>query len=225
MSATPTAWSPSRTRRAPRASPRRGASWPTFKPGGHWTRSLLPSPDGRKLYVGVGSLSNIGGPRPRGRARPRLHLRARSGHRQQPHLRRRPAQPGGPGLGAAHRRAVDGGQRARRPGRRDAARLPDLGARRRLLRLAVLLLGADGGRPRAAGPGRGRQGDHARLRARRTHRVAGPVLAARRHAARLSRRHGDRPARLVEPQHAQRLQGRLRAVRRRAPERARRATS
>ena len=32
----------------------------TFKPGGHWTRSLLPSPDGRRLYVGVGSLSNIG---------------------------------------------------------------------------------------------------------------------------------------------------------------------
>src|SRR6202171_3078385 len=31
----------------------------TFKPGGHWTRSLLPSPDGRKLFVGVGSLSNI----------------------------------------------------------------------------------------------------------------------------------------------------------------------
>ena len=31
-----------------------------FKPGGHWTRSLLPSPDGRKLYVGVGSLTNIG---------------------------------------------------------------------------------------------------------------------------------------------------------------------
>jgi glucose/arabinose dehydrogenase len=31
-----------------------------FKPGGHWTRSLLASPDGRTLYVGVGSLSNIG---------------------------------------------------------------------------------------------------------------------------------------------------------------------
>jgi hypothetical protein len=30
-----------------------------FKPGGHWTRSLLPSPDGRKLYAGVGSFSNI----------------------------------------------------------------------------------------------------------------------------------------------------------------------
>ncbi len=31
-----------------------------FKPDGHWTRSLLPSPDGTKLYAGVGSLSNIG---------------------------------------------------------------------------------------------------------------------------------------------------------------------
>ncbi len=30
-----------------------------FKPRGHWTRSLLASPDGRKLFVGVGSLSNI----------------------------------------------------------------------------------------------------------------------------------------------------------------------
>jgi glucose/arabinose dehydrogenase len=32
----------------------------TFQGGGHWTRSLLASPDGRRLYVGVGSLSNIG---------------------------------------------------------------------------------------------------------------------------------------------------------------------
>lgn len=31
----------------------------TFKPSGHWTRSLLPSKDGKKLYAGVGSLSNI----------------------------------------------------------------------------------------------------------------------------------------------------------------------
>lgn len=30
-----------------------------FKPSGHWTRSLLASPDGRRLYVGVGSLTNI----------------------------------------------------------------------------------------------------------------------------------------------------------------------
>ena len=32
----------------------------SFQPGGHWTRSLLPSADGRRLYVGVGSFSNIG---------------------------------------------------------------------------------------------------------------------------------------------------------------------
>jgi glucose/arabinose dehydrogenase len=36
-----------------------GRRMTTFKPGGHWTRSLLPSPDGTKLYAGVGSLSNI----------------------------------------------------------------------------------------------------------------------------------------------------------------------
>jgi glucose/arabinose dehydrogenase len=30
-----------------------------FKPGGHWTRSLLLSPDKTKLYAGVGSLTNI----------------------------------------------------------------------------------------------------------------------------------------------------------------------
>ena len=32
----------------------------SFKSGGHWTRSLLASSDGRRLYVGVGSLTNIG---------------------------------------------------------------------------------------------------------------------------------------------------------------------
>ena len=63
-----------------------------------------------------------------GRGGPRRHLRARPRQRQEPHLRLRPAQPGRPGLGARDRRAVDGGQRARRPRRRDAARLSDLGA-------------------------------------------------------------------------------------------------
>lgn len=31
-----------------------------FKPGGHWTRSLIASPDGTRILAGVGSLSNIG---------------------------------------------------------------------------------------------------------------------------------------------------------------------
>lgn len=39
------------------AAPRRLT---TYNGGGHWTRSLLSSPDGRKLYVGVGSATNIG---------------------------------------------------------------------------------------------------------------------------------------------------------------------
>lgn len=30
-----------------------------FKPHGHWTRSLLLSPDASKLYAGIGSLMNI----------------------------------------------------------------------------------------------------------------------------------------------------------------------
>ena len=168
MSATPTAWWPSPTRRARTASPRQGRKLATFKPGGHWTRSLLPSPDGKKLYAGVGSLSNIaesGMEVEEGRA---AIYELDLAERQEPHLCRRPAQRGGPGMGAADRRALDGGQRARRPRRRDAARLSDLGARRRLLRLALLLLGADGGRSGAAGSGR-----WSPRRSRRTTRWAG----------------------------------------------------
>ena len=36
-----------------------GRKLTSFKPAGHWTRSLLLSPDGRRLYAGVGSLTNI----------------------------------------------------------------------------------------------------------------------------------------------------------------------
>ena len=36
-----------------------GRKLASFKPGGHWTRSLIFSPDRTKIYVGVGSLSNI----------------------------------------------------------------------------------------------------------------------------------------------------------------------
>ncbi|NQV81949.1 MAG: sorbosone dehydrogenase family protein, partial [Alphaproteobacteria bacterium] len=37
-----------------------GTRLATFKPGGHWTRSLLFNADQTKLYAGVGSASNIG---------------------------------------------------------------------------------------------------------------------------------------------------------------------
>jgi glucose/arabinose dehydrogenase len=49
------AYTPGATRLAGRA----GAPLARFRPHGHWTRSLLASPDGRRLYCGVGSLSNI----------------------------------------------------------------------------------------------------------------------------------------------------------------------
>jgi len=37
-----------------------GRKLTAFNGGGHWTRSLLLSPDKTKLYIGVGSLTNIG---------------------------------------------------------------------------------------------------------------------------------------------------------------------
>jgi glucose/arabinose dehydrogenase len=37
----------------------KGKRLTTYKPGGHWTRSILRNKAGTKLYVGVGSLSNI----------------------------------------------------------------------------------------------------------------------------------------------------------------------
>jgi glucose/arabinose dehydrogenase len=36
-----------------------GRKLTNFNSGGHWTRSLLPTPDGGKIFIGVGSLSNI----------------------------------------------------------------------------------------------------------------------------------------------------------------------
>jgi glucose/arabinose dehydrogenase len=36
-----------------------GRKLAAFKPGGHWTRSLLATPDGSAIYVGVGSQTNI----------------------------------------------------------------------------------------------------------------------------------------------------------------------
>ncbi len=36
-----------------------GRKLASFKSGGHWTRSLILSPDRTRLYIGVGSLSNI----------------------------------------------------------------------------------------------------------------------------------------------------------------------
>ena len=170
-----------------------------FKPGGHWTRSLLATPDGATLFVGVGSQTNIadkGMEAEEGRAciyrydiaSGRCEMFA-GGLRNPVGLAFEPAQ----------RRLMDRRQRARRARRRDAAGLPHQRQPGRLLRLALLLLGPHRRRPRAAAAGHGGQSHHARFRARRPHRLARPVLASGRRADRLRRRHGDRPAWLLEP--------------------------
>ena len=75
-SPTPTRWCASRTRRAPRASTRKGVKV-TDLPAGlnhHWTKTLIASRDGSKLYATVGSNSNVARERHGHRGRPRRHL-------------------------------------------------------------------------------------------------------------------------------------------------------
>ena len=102
MSETQTVWWHSPIRQVQRASSAPGRQLATFKPGGHWTRSLLLSPDKRKIYVGVGSSSNIaddGMEEEEGRAA--IHeFDIASWH--DPHLRVRPAQRRWHGMGAQH---------------------------------------------------------------------------------------------------------------------------
>jgi glucose/arabinose dehydrogenase len=188
-----------------------------FKPGGHWTRSLLASPDGSKLYVGVGSLGNIGEDgldAEEGRAaiyevdlasgKSRVFakgLRNPVGLAWEPHsgtlwtvVNERD------GLGDEtppdYLTSVRDGGFYGWPycywGQTVDERVPQDPT-------AVA---------RALTP------DYAFGRA---HRVARPLLAAGRHTARVPRRNGDRPAWLLEPQQAQRLQGDFRSVRERPP--------
>ena len=189
----------------------------TFKPGGHWTRSLLPSPDGKKLYAGVGSLTNIadyGMEVEQGRAAiHELDLASGNSRIFAGGLRNAVGMAWEPQTGVLWTVVNE------RDGLGDETP-PD-----------YLTSVRDGGFygwpycywgqtvddrvPQDAAAGR--QGDHAGLRARRPHRFARPVLDAGRHAAGIPGRHGDRPARLLESHHAERLQARVRAVRERPP--------
>ena len=145
---------------APTTAP--GRKLVEFKPGGHWTRSLLPSPDGSKLYAGVGSSSNIGEngmEAEEGRAViHELDLASGACRIFASGLRNAVGMAWEPRM----RALWTSGQRARRLGRGRRG-LPDVSARRQRLRLALLLLGPDGGRPGKAGSGGGRLGDHAGL--------------------------------------------------------------
>jgi glucose/arabinose dehydrogenase len=189
----------------------------TFKPSGHWTRSLLPSADGKRLYAGVGSLTNIaddGMEAERGRAAIyEIDLASGKSRIFAGGLRNPVGLAWEPHTGALWTVVNE------RDGLGDETPPDYLTSIREggILRLAVLLLGADGGRSRAAGPCVGNQSHHARLCARRSHCVSRPVLAAGRHAAGLSGRHGNRAARLMESLNTQRLQGRVRAFRKWPP--------
>ena len=157
------------------------------------------------------------GERRGGRGGARGDLGGGPGDRPPSRLRLRAAQPGRHGLGTRERRAVGGGQRTRRARQRPGARLHDGGPRRRVLRLALQLL-RPAPRPagQAAAPGPGRQGRGPRLRPRAAHRLAGARLVGGDHAPReIQPRHVRRPARLLEPQAAERLQSDLRPLYRR----------
>ncbi len=222
MSATPTASWPSRIRRAPSASPRRARKLVSFKPGGHWTRSLLASPDGKKLYAGVGSLSNIaddGMEAEEGRAAIyELDLAQGSSRIFASGLRNPVGMAWEPstdvlwtvvnerdGLGDEtppdYLTSVHDGGFYGWPycywGQTVDDRVPQDPA---LVAKAITPDYALGGHTASLGP----------------------VLDAGRHVSRFSGRHGDRAARLLESQHLERLQTRLRAVRERPPRPGRR---
>jgi len=142
----------------------------------HWTKSLAASADGTRLYVGIGSNSNIGER----------------------------------GLAVEEERAVvweidraTGARRTIATGTGSAAcpRLPDPGARRRLLWLALQLLGPESRSAReAAESGHGRRGRQAGLRPGVSCRRPGSGIRARRGLrGGVRRRRLHRHARQLEP--------------------------
>ena len=201
-------------------------------PGGplnhHWTKNIIASRDGTQALRRP-SAPTATSPRTAWTRRTTAPRSSRSiaATGADARVRLRPAQSERPGLGAADRRAVDGGQRARRARQRPRARLPDLG---------------EGRRRSTAGPTATTASTSTRAsQPQRPDLVAKAIVpdyALGAHTASLGLAFYDgkllpqryrgrrlhRPARLVEPQAAQRLQGDVRAVRRRQARRARRRT-
>ena len=105
----------------------RVAGLPAGEINHHWTKGLAASPDGRTLYVSVGSNSDHGENGMAAEAGRAAIWAIDPATRRDRGLCRRPAQPGRPGFRAGHRHALDRRQRARRARRRPRARLPDLG--------------------------------------------------------------------------------------------------
>ena len=183
----------------------------------HWTKNLIASPDGSELYVTVGSNSNVAENGMAAEAGRAAIWEIDRETRRAPRVRVRAAQPGRHGVGAG-----DAARCGRSVNERDelgSDLVPDY--------MTSVRDGGFYGWPYSyygAARRRAREAAAARIWSRRrscpTTRWA---RTPRRSASRSSRgdalppqfgeRHVRRPARLVEPQAAQRLQGDLRAVR------------
>lgn len=179
----------------------------------HWTKSLAISPDGRSLYVGIGSNSNI---TERGmeveidRAMVWQIDAATGAHKPYATGLRNPTaltiQPGSGQVWAVVNERDELGPDL-------YAGLPDLGARRRILRLALQLLGPERRHPRpTAEPGQGRRRDQAGLQPGFPRRRAGRRFFHPGHGREICRRRLRRRARQLEPGQSGGLQGDLRAV-------------
>ena len=148
-------------------------------PGGpinhHWTKDVIASPDGTQALRDRRIEQQCRRERHGGRGEPRRRAGDRSRHAVEAAVRLGTAKPERPLLAARQRCALGRGQRARRDRQRPRARLHDLGAGRRLLRLALQLLRPACRRARRAAAARSRgQGHRAGLRARPAHRLARP---------------------------------------------------
>ena len=106
----------------------------------HWTKDVIASRDGTKLYATVGSNSNVGENGMDEEVNRAAVLEIDLASAADAALRFRAAQPERPVVESRKRRAVGGRQRTRRDRQRPRARLHDLGEGRRLLRLALQLL-------------------------------------------------------------------------------------
>ena len=80
----------------------------------HWTKNIIASPDGKKLYATVGSNSNVAENGMAAEGTPRRHPGSRPAERQEPGVRRWLAQPERLGLAAQVWRPLDGRERAGR---------------------------------------------------------------------------------------------------------------
>ena len=193
----------------------------------HWTKDLIASPDGSKLYATVGSNSNVAENGIEAETEPRRGARSRSRQRTMARIRIGPAQSERAVVAAAERRAVGRRQRARRTRQRSGARLHDLGEGRRASTAGPTAITA-----RTSTTASSRSGPIWWRKA------IAPDYALGAHTASLGltfntgnlfpagdgQRRLHRPARLVESKAARRLQGDLRALRRTASPPASRRT-